>query len=463
MVTEDCEKWRKEPLINPLTNRRILVNGPTYKKLERNCKPKSPQVKISAQNSKFSQIDCMTWNKDRSKNPLTGRKIDSNAKKGVYAQLMKLCNNPIPDRKTTNSIKINSHGNSRVNKNLDNDRNKLIDAVKKAIKPILHKGDTTEARIQFANIMNKYIKDLKPCLEEKQGKLYLYDKHRNPVIFFDKQIGSESNYGVAYMNMGKGFGKLLKFSCKIMASNVPEHKQEIEILKKMSNLVTMKISPNMPVIYNSMKCNKKCESDICPSNVKQNGYYIVLNELANSDIQNWFKQSYKQEVYESIIMQLMFSIYSFHCLGYSHNDCHLGNFLIHHIKPGGCWRYKVGKHDVYVPNHGYQLVLWDPGFARNIKYFHFSDDYYRAFVLIYNIMDYKKYIDMKLKPLPKELVDTGLIPLLNTISMSRKPEGGAMEDVIIRLKTNVIKLNSIVIDDVPPTHLLNVNPYVFPK
>jgi hypothetical protein len=350
-----------------------------------------------------------------------------------------------------------------IKKNLDDERVKLISAVKRAIKPILHKGDTIEARIQFASIMNKYINDLKPCLEEKQGKLYLYDKKRNPVIFFDKQIGSQSMYGVAYMNMGKGFGKLLKFSCKIMASNVPEHKLEINILKKMSNLVLMKKNPNMPVVYSSIKCSKNCELDICPPNVKKNGYYIVLNELANSDIQNWLKQHYTQEVYESILMQVMFSIYSFHCLGYSHNDCHLGNFLIHHIKPGGCWRYKVGKHNVYVPNHGYQLVLWDPGFAGKLSNFHFSVDYYRVFSLIANMMDYNQYINLKLKPLPKQLVDTGLTPLLNTISFSRNNEAATMEDVIKRLKANVIQFKSIVIDDVPPTHLLNLNPYVFSK
>lgn len=38
-MTSKCSKWHEQPLINPLTNRKIKKNGPTYKELERECGP----------------------------------------------------------------------------------------------------------------------------------------------------------------------------------------------------------------------------------------------------------------------------------------------------------------------------------------------------------------------------------------------------------------------------------------
>jgi hypothetical protein len=125
-------------------------------------------------------------------------------------------------------------------------------------------------------------------------------------------------------------------------------------------------------------------------------------------------------------MQLLLSIQTFHNMGYTHNDTHLGNFLIHKIKPGGYWHYKykppqIHKDiiDIYVPNTGYLLVLWDPGIAtkkknpRNDVYYEI-DDMIRPLDLINNIVKYDKYIAMGLKPIPQNLQDmnTSIISLL---------------------------------------------------
>lgn len=37
-INTECEKWFKNPLRNPKTNRKIKLNGPTYKKIEKKCK-----------------------------------------------------------------------------------------------------------------------------------------------------------------------------------------------------------------------------------------------------------------------------------------------------------------------------------------------------------------------------------------------------------------------------------------
>ncbi len=44
-----CQAWRKNKLVNPLTNRKISEGGPVYKQLQKECKllpsPKKPSPK----------------------------------------------------------------------------------------------------------------------------------------------------------------------------------------------------------------------------------------------------------------------------------------------------------------------------------------------------------------------------------------------------------------------------------
>jgi hypothetical protein len=450
MLPEDCDKWKADPSKNPLTGRKISADGPVYKKISKEClgEPSKPPDRP------ISKEDCEAWKKDPSHHPITKRKLRMGAKTGIYTQLAKLCNM---------SVKKLSTGRKSapvVKDDLEEQRLKLIEAMKRVVGPLLNKSDSTKARIQFANIIRNYLSELKPCLEQKDKKLWLYTKDKQPVVYFDKQIGSQSAYGVAYMNMGHGFAKLLRFSCKLMSSKIRGHKLEIELLEKMSKFVETGQSPNMPITYMSMKCTKKCTINECPSNTKEGGYYVVINELANSDIQNWFRESYSPEVYESVIMQLVFAIYAFHNMGYIHNDCHLGNFLIHEVTPGGCWRYKVDNTNVYVPNTGYLLVMWDPGLAK-VKFATDDQrvDYSRALGLITNMMNYKKYRDLGMKPIPDETLTYGIVPIYNTIMFEDNSEKKIILKILDRIKSNMIKLPSIKVDGTPPSHLLNVTPF----
>ncbi|CCV02341.1 hypothetical protein IIV30_146R [Invertebrate iridescent virus 30] len=38
-MTSNCAKWHSQPLVNPVTNRKIKVGGPKYKELEQKCGP----------------------------------------------------------------------------------------------------------------------------------------------------------------------------------------------------------------------------------------------------------------------------------------------------------------------------------------------------------------------------------------------------------------------------------------
>ena len=374
----------------------------------------------------ITKSDCVVWKVDPTRNPRNKRKLQTDAKKGIYNQLVKICEILLKEEDKDKDVKSKDDkpkGDSNVpdlDDNLEADRLRLIRAIRKAIKPILHRIDTTEMRIKYSDIISNYIKNVRPCLEEsvvKQKskevkKLVLVDNNATPTVIFDKQIGSESAVGVAYMNMGKRFANLLKFSCKLMSVS-KDNTNETKILKEMSEIVIRGITPNMPLTYNILECKNKCTLPLCPK-VAQKKYYVVMSELANCDIQTWLKETHTEMEYCSVIAQLLIAVDTFHKMGYIHRDTHLGNFLIHKIKPGGYWHYQENKGfediNIYIPNTGYLLVLWDPGLAMKTKGMsdreiaHYQKyDLMRPLRLMMAIATYPMYIEMKLKRVPDKV------------------------------------------------------------
>jgi serine/threonine protein kinase len=254
-------------------------------------------------------------------------------------------------------------------------RLRLRNALRKALRPILNHKDTLENRVHYAKVVRTYLNHVQSCVRSsKQNplKVALYEEKEGQlkeIIYFDRRIGSESVYGTAYLNAGKGLARILKFSIKIMSDRFTS---EVNLLNKMSQLAEKGISPNMPITYAVKKCISPTDTTLLKNPtaidlMKAGGYYVVLNELANGDTHDFFKFVYSDRVYVSIITQMLFSLQAFHNLGYVHNDAHLGNFLWHKITAGGFWQYKYGNTTIYVPNTGYLMVLWDPGLAKTKK------------------------------------------------------------------------------------------------
>ena len=76
-----CKDWKKNPLVNPETGRKIKKNGPTYKKLKKKCSEKKSDNK-----------DCNKWNKNPLVNPETNRKIKKDGP--TYKKFAKKCGSP---------------------------------------------------------------------------------------------------------------------------------------------------------------------------------------------------------------------------------------------------------------------------------------------------------------------------------------------------------------------------------
>jgi hypothetical protein len=311
-------------------------------------------------------------------NPITGRKLDPNAPKGLYRKMVNECKDI---QKELDQLAKPKDAPYQPELEISEDKHKQIlrlrlrNALRRALHPILNHKDTLENRVHYAKVVRTYLNHVQACVRSSKqdpSKVALYEEkegHLKEIIYFDRRIGSESVYGTAYLNAGKGLARVLKFSIKIMSDRFTS---EVNLLNKMSQLAEKGISPNMPITYAVKKCVSPSDTTLLKNPtaidlMKAGGYYVVLNELANGDTHDFFKFAYTDRDYESVITQMLFSLQAFHNIGYVHNDAHLGNFLWHKVTAGGFWQYQYGDTVIYVPNTGYLMVLWDPGLAKKIK------------------------------------------------------------------------------------------------
>ena len=243
-------------------------------------------------------------------------------------------------------------------------------------------------RINYLLLIKQYLSSIKEtnnCM-----RLYNFDENTNKPIFrigtkiiLDKQIGTESRYGIVYLahfktniNYGSRFNKINRFAVKI-TNQSKNNKNEIKILEKLTKLVIDFKCPHFPISYGLLRCNnsrvKSNNSDeysivkdkhkvkkLFPTLINKNKSLLIqLNELASGDLDNYLLN--KQNIDKlNTISQVLLSIMFFHYYTNTyHNDAHTGNFLYHKIKPGGYFHYNIYGKDYYLENQGYLWVVWD--------------------------------------------------------------------------------------------------------
>ena len=86
---KECKEWRKNKNKNPKTNRKIKTNGPTYKKIEKDCDKKKKVKKVKKKSLLYTKEECNQWNNNKNKNPKTNRKIKVNGP--TYKKIEKQC------------------------------------------------------------------------------------------------------------------------------------------------------------------------------------------------------------------------------------------------------------------------------------------------------------------------------------------------------------------------------------
>ena len=474
MERADCEALRNNPLKNPRTRRTLKPGGPVQTTLIKNCKDAygivvQAAAPTQAAPGKLTTAQCEAFRKEPTRNPLTGRKLIIGARYGLYTTFLQECGLALE-----NLAKLQSRPVADEDDVYKLHRIRLQFALRRALRPILHTKDSLQDRVAYQAIVKSYFSHLQPCLVapadgERKWVMLEAPKTKSAVpqerLIFDKRIGSESVYGMAYLNMGKGMGRLLKLSAKVMPSDFAD---EVSVLKRMSALGERHVSPNVPILYHSFECGgaalnaalKRPTNRMAVPDIMKNSYLVVLSELADGDLHAFFKDTHPEDVYESVIFQVCLALRVFHSqLGLIHNDAHMGNFLFHRVKPGGYWHYIVAGQSYWVPNRGFLVVLWDPGMATTIDAHHRPNtDTCRILSLITYLGKDSYYNKMRLKGVPNKV----FMPFHTMIgwSESRSIDVFAMLAQSIRNKQIAF---SHVKTTAPSGHVLNDTPYVLDK
>jgi hypothetical protein len=399
---EICDIWLKNKNINPETSRKIKENGPLYKKLEKRC----------SLNRKSDKEICDKWFKNRNINPETSRKIKENGP--LYRELQKKCL-------------------------LDKDD--AADKIQKLFKPFIKRVSANIIdRINFFIIIRKYILSINKKYKNICMRLYKFDKKTNlPIyrlgnkIILDKQIGSKSVYGIAYLahyendiNNQSKLNTLNKFAVKVINYSI-NNEIEYKVLTEVSKQVILFKCPHFPITYGLISCDNKNiksnnnidlkinKSDIdkskfYPDLINNNlSLYYQINELASGDLTKFRSYNSKNAtLLLNSLVQIYISIMFFHkYINAYHNDAHGGNFLYHLIKPGGYFHYNIYGKDYYLENIGYLWVIWDFGliqpfsnsklinknkFGKYKKKLNITCDYIKS---ISKYLEYSRYFDSK--------------------------------------------------------------------
>lgn len=326
-----CDKWLKNPLVNPETNRKIVKDGPKYKHFKKIC------TKNDKNDKKDIKSLCEKWFENPLINPETNKKIVKDGPK--YKQLKKLCDKIV---KTDNDriIKFKEINNvlSTINKkNGDNNCMKCSTVNDCYIADFIKIGDLISKDTLSGVIYKSIINDIPICIK----------------IVNDYESKSKSSNNNVF--------------------------SEIRTLEFLTKYVIKTNFPHFPIGYDVLKCDRKIidKYDNIPEEIlslykknKNANLLMIMSELADGSLyyfyKNILKENYTDENNKKILLnafgQIFISIIFFHkIINAFHNDSHEGNFLFRKIKAGGYYHYNIFGKDYYIENLGYLWEIWDFG------------------------------------------------------------------------------------------------------
>jgi len=270
------------------------------------------------------------------------------------------------------------------------------------------------SKLKNINVLN--------CLENKtfktlNGKTY-HGYTLNNIVNLEKQMGSKSNYGVIYLTSVQNAIRRFPIASKLMIKN-SENTIEIDINTIITDKILLnKLSKHFVYTYKTILCNN---FDVnVPDIIKNTKYYISLNELANGDLKELCNKKEflsNDELVYNVFIQVILSICTFHNIGYSHGDCHWGNFLYHRNEDIGYYHYKINNIDYYLKSCKYNIMIFDFGFAKKIKKLNITKKILKDYLRIINAFYNNKYENswIKIDNLPSNKLSNYSISLFKTI------------------------------------------------
>jgi hypothetical protein len=203
LTKEDCEKFKKNPKKNPITNYKIASNSLIYKLIEKKCKELLPSP-INKQhispaktktkpilNRKLTLADCLYWKDNPKKNPISKYTLADNSKilKDIAAQC-----NPLLDEyyKNNDNKSIKSSQSPKSSSSAQSTQKDILKDSKQSINHI-------DYILHYPDLDDKYFRDKLMGLTE----FYI---HKIPSY---SQIQSKDDFNNTSANLCTGFEKTL--------------------------------------------------------------------------------------------------------------------------------------------------------------------------------------------------------------------------------------------------------------
>jgi hypothetical protein len=393
-------------------------------------------------------------------------KIYSNINKKKYFQEGNAYSkNTLSYSKISNKISMSKIDKISSNDIISDSKSRGDNKVKNFLKMYVSNKYNIDNRAQYYKYIYSKIAKVKQisCLKSKKfiKKKKIYEGYTiDDTINLQKQIGSNSKYGAIYItSIDKAVGKY-PIASKLMEINRSNSVEKCLNEHITTKIMKKKLSRHFIFTYRTFICNNI--SSNVPPIIKNLNYFVNLNELAHGDL----KQLCKNKTYVvddslvyNVFIQVMLSIMSFQSIGYTHGDCHYGNFLYQRNIEQGYYFYKINDINYYLKSCKYTMLIFDFGFAKsidksNILTYKVIDDYMRIIHAFAN----KKILSKSWSHYPNypsdnvSLYTTHLLNKLNSISKALLTN---------KNKTNK-NLNNLINDMIIP-HLITTPNNIFTK
>lgn len=203
-------------------------------------------------------------------------------------------------------------------------------------------------------------------------KLHTSDNKNSDVIFSNIKLNKKTiQLGIKKVPLDEIDLYFLKG--EINPGNIIESESdvltEIYMLKLMSVLLLEKITNFLPFSYKYYICN---DCHFNNKKILKKFHYMseipclyIISEKADGEFEYFVKKKAKSDKeILSAYLQIYTALYVIKkYFNIEHQDLHVSNVLFFNVKPGGYWKYKIGKKTIYIPNYGFMFILWDFGYS----------------------------------------------------------------------------------------------------
>lgn len=337
-----CLKWRNNPTVNPTTDRKIKIGGPTYQKLEEECGP--PDT-----------THCDEWRANPTKNPKTDRTISPRGK--IYQWYQKNCG----DVATGTPSKTQTWFTERLDKGLRiNNSLRTINAdqwdmcMTGTSAPAFRANFSTVAEIGMGSF----------------GQIYratINTGHNDELVIKEAYLRPDEK-----RILKKTTGQNQKWET-VQKNSYPH---ENRILDLVNQLLLSRRCPNFVYVYNMAMCDG-CKVQRLFDKRKPNteSCYVTFMESATTDLDHVDLLNFEEQL--SVLYQLLIAVYAIHrYYAIWHRDIKTSNVFVDLVKPGGYFEYVIEGKTYYVKNTGVVAYLADFGVSEVMSPLYAFTNYY---------------------------------------------------------------------------------------